>query len=623
MAYRKEDDKSLSNILIDGRRYSSDIQSRSDRLRSGQIQKIVHGHIETGTKENPIYPVELSRYDDLRGLLAASETTPGILLHTSDFPKRTVELMDQVSRSLGRDLYVGRLSRGVMKRGSKDFIYQAPEAQGGNMVSEIQELYKVMILLQNKLPANSVLYLNEFPRNLPEEMIMKIKVAADNLRAKKANISLVVGMSEGEKLGQVFDGYFSEYNLPPLSAAETSAVLLQSFDRKEMHYASGEFYGKRDIPMLTKVLGGLNGMQVGTLIEGAVKLEGGFRKMGSGKDFIEGVREKRRQEILKESKGVIDVIPQKTAPTKLYGIDDVRSYFGTLRDNGDLEAGSLKMPQVVGLIGVPGSGKSSTPDLIAYALKAELLRVKSAGLMGDGTVGSMEQAMGRLFDIVDSLSQMGLTVVHFSEWHEFLEATKSSGHTAGNAHGMAMSIWNQGIDKLQKNHNPVIIFMDMNPPENMDKIKQQFLRTGRYDHWWAYHPIADAGVFREIMVLQIKSLIEEYAKNPNKPEKVMVDRSCVDENTIVDIMKTGEGCLWVPATIKAIVKDSVISSSFIGKDKKRQRLRYITGDSLLQSAYKVRQTKADSEAAAVYIGLAQELPSAVSGRKLDWTEASR
>lgn len=178
--------------------------------------------------------------------------------------------------------------------------------------------------------------------------------------------------------------------------------------------------------------------------------------------------------ILKSSQ-VLTYIPrhQLRPADDIGGYDVLRSFVKTksLAYTPEAESRKLDMPKGIGLVGVPGTGKSVVTETIASILGLPLVLFDFSAVF-NSLVGESEKAVRQALKTVDALGGCVLVI------DEADKALAGTGQGKSNDSGVATRVFGQVLTWLAKKSDRTFVVMTLNRTSGMPP---ELLRKGRFD----------------------------------------------------------------------------------------------------------------------------------------------
>lgn len=237
-------------------------------------------------------------------------------------------------------------------------------------------------------------------------------------------------------------------------------------------------------------------------------------------------------QLVKKS-GLLDYISPKYSLNDLGGCKNFKSWIMTVKESMQPEAKEFGIPTPKGamLVGVPGTSKSASAEIMASYLNVPLLSLNMSKIMGS-LVGQSERAMANALRIAKSIAPCVLLV---DECEKNLGGINSSNTSDS---GALARVFGSLLSFLQEDSG-VIIMMTSN---DVSQLPPELTRSGRIDKQW---------VFNLPTLSERKEIIKIYL---NKSGLAYSDSKVkyIAENTVN----------FTGAEIKSAVKDILINSYY-------------------------------------------------------------
>ena len=253
--------------------------------------------------------------------------------------------------------------------------------------------------------------------------------------------------------------------------------------------------------------------------------------------------------------GCIDYIEPHYNINDLGGCDNFKKWMKKVKEATSPEAKAFGIPFPKGamLVGVPGTSKSASAEILAAYLKVPLLSLQMSKIMGS-FVGQSERAIANALRIANAISPC---VLLMDEIEKNLGGYSSSNNCDG---GTLSRVVGQILNFLQEDSN-VIVMMTSN---DVSQLPPELTRSGRIDTQWMFD-------------LPNTSERKEIANIYLDKNGLIADREIL--NLIVDKTENFTG-----AEIKSAIKDMLINAYYRQKDNDASDINKILTASDVNSA---------------------------------------
>lgn len=241
-------------------------------------------------------------------------------------------------------------------------------------------------------------------------------------------------------------------------------------------------------------------------------------------------------QLVKKS-GCIDYVAPKYTIDDLGGCDNFKVWIKKVKESVSPEAKAFGIPSPKGamLVGVPGTSKSASAEILASYLKIPLLNLQMSKIMGS-FVGQSERAISNALRIAKSIAPCVLLI---DECEKVLGGFQSSNNSdAGTLSRVMASI----LNFLQEDTD-IIVMMTSN---DVSQLPPELTRSGRIDTQW---------IFDLPNKFEREEIIKIYLKKNNLE---------VTNNIVKHIVDETEN--FTGAEIKSAVKDMLINSYYRQKN---------------------------------------------------------
>lgn len=269
----------------------------------------------------------------------------------------------------------------------------------------------------------------------------------------------------------------------------------------------------------------------------------------------EDVHEEKIQ-IIKKS-GALDFIVPEHSLEDLGGSDNFKEWVLKVKEAMTPEAAEFGIPKPKGamLVGVPGTSKTVSAEILASYLKVPLISLDMAKVMGS-YVGQSERQISNALRICQSVAPC---ILLLDEMEKILGGVQSSNSTDS---GTLSRVMSQLLNFLQKDDTNVITLMTSN---DVSQLPPELTRTGRIDAQW---------LFDLPNKYERDEIIDIYLKK-SKLE-------CSSDNKKLAISVTSN---FTGAEIKSMIKDAMINSFYRQKKNgKTQFSRILTKEDIEAAA---------------------------------------
>jgi SpoVK/Ycf46/Vps4 family AAA+-type ATPase len=238
-------------------------------------------------------------------------------------------------------------------------------------------------------------------------------------------------------------------------------------------------------------------------------------------------------QIIKKS-GALDFIRPEHTLDDLGGCDNFKLWIKKVKEAMTPEAEAFGIPKPKGamLVGVPGTSKTVSAEILASYLNIPLLSLDMAKVMGS-FVGQSERQIANALRITKSVAPCILVL---DEMEKILGGVQSSNSTDS---GTLSRVMSQLLNFLQQDNTNVITIMTSN---DVSQLPPELTRSGRIDAQWMFDLPNE---------FERGEIIEIYLKK-NKLE--------TDSNTFTYFTTATEN--FTGAEIKSAVKDAMINSFY-------------------------------------------------------------
>ena len=172
-----------------------------------------------------------------------------------------------------------------------------------------------------------------------------------------------------------------------------------------------------------------------------------------------------------QSSGSLEFYPPDECPNDLGGLENLKKWL-ELRKRAyteEAEAYHLPVPKGVGLIGIPGTGKSLTAKFIANTWHLPLLRFDIGAVFGS-YVGQSEENMRKALQLAETISPSIL-------WIDEIEKAFPKDVGGGDA-GTSMRVLGSFLTWMQEKKANVFVVATAN---DVNRLPPELLRKGRFD----------------------------------------------------------------------------------------------------------------------------------------------
>jgi MoxR-like ATPase len=171
------------------------------------------------------------------------------------------------------------------------------------------------------------------------------------------------------------------------------------------------------------------------------------------------------------SSGSLEFFSPEDCPVDLGGLENLKNWLKIRRRAFTKEAEEyhLPNPKGVGLIGIPGTGKSLTAKYIAGEWSLPLIRFDIGAVFGS-FVGQSEENMRRALRLAEAVAPCVL-------WIDEIEKAFPKDATSGDS-GTSTRVLANFLTWLQENTKPVFVVATAN---DVKKLPPELLRKGRFD----------------------------------------------------------------------------------------------------------------------------------------------
>ncbi|MBN1328670.1 MAG: AAA family ATPase [Candidatus Heimdallarchaeota archaeon] len=171
------------------------------------------------------------------------------------------------------------------------------------------------------------------------------------------------------------------------------------------------------------------------------------------------------------SSGSLEFFSPDECPKDLAGVEALKNWLSVRRSAFTKEAEEYNLPQPkgVGLIGIPGTGKSLTAKFIAGEWGLPLIRFDIGAVFGS-LVGQSEENMRKALKLAESIAPCIL-------WIDEIEKAFPKDSMGGDA-GTSTRVLANFLTWLQEHKDPVFVVATAN---DVQKLPPELLRKGRFD----------------------------------------------------------------------------------------------------------------------------------------------
>jgi len=169
--------------------------------------------------------------------------------------------------------------------------------------------------------------------------------------------------------------------------------------------------------------------------------------------------------------GSLEFFSPDECPRDLAGLEELKKWLSVRRSafTKEAEAYNLPQPKGVGLIGIPGTGKSLTAKYIAGEWGLPLIRFDIGAVFGS-LVGQSEENMRKALKLAESIAPCIL-------WIDEIEKAFPKDALGGDA-GTSTRVLANFLTWLQEHKDPVFVVATAN---DVQKLPPELLRKGRFD----------------------------------------------------------------------------------------------------------------------------------------------
>lgn len=242
-------------------------------------------------------------------------------------------------------------------------------------------------------------------------------------------------------------------------------------------------------------------------------------------------------QIIKKS-GALDFIRPEHTLEDLGGCDNFKLWIKKVKEAMSPEAEEFGIPKPKGamLVGVPGTSKTVSAEILASYLNIPLLSLDMAKVMGS-FVGQSERQISNALRITKSVAPCVLVL---DEMEKILGGVQSSNSTDS---GTLSRVMSQLLNFLQQENTNVITIMTSN---DVSQLPPELTRSGRIDAQWMFDLPND---------IERGEIINIYLEK----NKLQVDSTAFTYFVAASENFTG-------AEIKSAVKDAMINSFYRQKE---------------------------------------------------------
>lgn len=283
----------------------------------------------------------------------------------------------------------------------------------------------------------------------------------------------------------------------------------------------------------------------------ALNKQRGFEKP---KISISDIHEEKLQ-IIKKSNALDFIVPQHDL-NDLGGCDNFKQWIKKVKESMDPAAREFGIPAPKGamLVGIPGTSKTVSAEILASYLNVPLLSLDMAKVMGS-FVGQSERQVAFALNIAKAVAPCVLLI---DEAEKVLGGLSSSNSSDA---GTLSRVVGQLLNFLQSDDTGVITMMTSN---DVSQLPPELTRTGRLDAQWMFDL---PNLYERSEILNI------YLKKNNLQ---------VDEETLAFASVNTEN--FTGAEIKSMIKDAMINSFYRQKKEDVQILNRMLTKSDVETA---------------------------------------
>lgn len=287
---------------------------------------------------------------------------------------------------------------------------------------------------------------------------------------------------------------------------------------------------------------------------------------------ISDIHEEKLQ-IIKKSNALDFIVPQHNLDD-LGGCDNFKQWVRKIKESMDPAAREFGIPAPKGamLVGVPGTSKTVSAEILASYLNVPLLSLDMAKVMGS-YVGQSERQVAFALNIAKAVAPCVLLI---DEAEKVLGGLSSSNSSDA---GTLSRVVGQLLNFLQTDDTGVITMMTSN---DVSQLPPELTRTGRLDAQWMFDL---PNLYERSEILNI------YLKKNNLE---------MDENTLTYAAIDTEN--FTGAEIKSMIKDAMINSFYRQKEEDVQIFSRVLTKSDIETAINNTVTiwKSSSEKIAAF-----------------------
>ena len=191
---------------------------------------------------------------------------------------------------------------------------------------------------------------------------------------------------------------------------------------------------------------------------------------------VQDLHEEKMQ-IVKKSGALDFIVPQHTL-ADLGGCDNFKTWVKKVKESMSEEARAFGLPQPKGamLVGVPGTSKTVSAEILASYLNIPLLSLNIARVMGS-FVGQSEH---RILEALRIAKSVAPCVLLFDEMEKTLGGVQSSNSSDS---GTLSRVMSQILNFLQEDNTGIVTIMTSN---DVTQLPPELTRSGRIDAQWMF-----------------------------------------------------------------------------------------------------------------------------------------
>jgi AAA+ superfamily predicted ATPase len=400
-----------------------------------------------------------SRYGLIHLDTPEEDRASGLLLHLAD--------------ALGIPLFTWTRSRGLVRSGLSDAVYQTREPAGA--------LRHIALARQDAL-----YHIQGFTQTLAEQDLL-VSLLRDAARSMADLDGALVLTGEITTLPSGLQEVVARVTLPGPSDDEFRELLARLVRDLSRRQHVDVALSREETTSLVKHLSGLTLMEAEKILTKAIIEDGSL----DSEDIRHVIDHKRR---IVEREGLLEYYPVETT---MAGVADLETLKGWLAKRKAVVANperaeqfGLAFPRGVLLLGVPGCGKSLSAKAVAAEWRLPLLKLDPSNLYNK-YVGESEGNFKRAMAAAERMAPVVL-------WIDELEKAFASGGSEDG--GVSQRILGSFLSWMQDRRGDVFVVATAN---DIHRLPPELLRKGRFDEIF-FVDLPGAGTREEIFRIHLR-----------------------------------------------------------------------------------------------------------------------